>query len=131
MLGYIPIILSNVDGSDPQPEFESLCVNAIQSLQSGTHSFVVQPTPADTGLPNGEEIAYLYNKYGYFLYNNPNPPPTTFTYGSDGCHLLVRRLGFNWLFGNWNTANPTLLLVTLPDMTIHPKPPLMPPTPQP
>ena len=79
-IGLIPITLSNGNGKNPQPEFESLCVAALNSLPNGTTSFQVQPTSANTTLNNGGEIAYLYNHYGYALYNNSGSSPSTFAY---------------------------------------------------
>jgi uncharacterized repeat protein (TIGR01451 family) len=69
-VGLLPITLSKADGSSPQPEFESLCADALHDLPNTSTSYLVAPTPANTSLTNGGEIAYLYNHHGYFLQQN-------------------------------------------------------------
>jgi len=75
-VGLLPIVLSNADGSNPQPEFESLCADALHQLRNTAAKFLVTPTPANTGLHNGGEISYLYNHYGFqpypFSYTTPD-----------------------------------------------------------
>jgi hypothetical protein len=69
-VGLMPVFLSNADGSNVQPEFQTLCVDAFDDITapdlSHSNSFLATPAAANTGLPNGGEIAYLYNHYGYF-----------------------------------------------------------------
>ena len=75
-VGLIPITLSQADGTNPQPEFESLCADAIDALPQGKTSFLATPTPIATvlGPTAGGEIAYLYNHFGYFSYPHPYTP---------------------------------------------------------
>ena len=79
-VGLLPITLSNPNGTNPQPEFESLCADALQALPDATTSYLVQPTPVASAITNGSagEIAYLYNHYGYF----PDQPPGSFQYSN-------------------------------------------------
>jgi hypothetical protein len=67
-VGLLPITLSLADGSDRQPEFESLCADALEALPDANISFLVKPTAATSALTNGGEIAYVYNHFGYFPY---------------------------------------------------------------
>ena len=98
-VGLLPVSLSHIgDTPSATPQFETLCVDALDSLAAGTTSFPATPTPAATNLPNGGEIAYLYNHHGYFpapkVYTNPPTPSAYPLSEAVGLQLAVWELEY-------------------------------------
>jgi hypothetical protein len=92
--GLLPVQLSNADGSNPQPKFESLCVDPVHQLPNGTVSYLATPTPANTGLPqNGGEISYLNSHHGFFLQSGFAYTTPDGFYAGPSKHPLAKAVG--------------------------------------
>jgi hypothetical protein len=75
--GQVSVSLSGGGLAAPTPEFYTLCVDLFHDIAANS-IYNVLPTPASPGLQNGDEVAYLYNRF-----NTPfgTPLPTIQTAG--------------------------------------------------